>query len=111
MRGQPGQTDVAAALRGLVRGSAIRDSHLECSRVQDPYSLRRMPQVMGACLDQIRFAAGTLEREANAVTDNPLIFAAGILFVGGALYAFWQKDPRIGIMSIGLAVANISLGW
>lgn len=44
-------------------------------------------------------------------STNPLIFAAGVLFIGGALYAFWQKDPRIGIMSLGLALANISLGW
>ena len=106
LRGQPGQTDVAAALRGLVRGSAIRDSHLECDRVQDPYSLRCMPQVMGACLDQIRFVAGTLEREANAVTDNPLIFAAeGEVLSGGNFHG----EP-VAMAADGLAIALAEIG-
>ena len=63
--------------RALLAGSAIRRSHLEGDdRVQDPYCLRCQPQVMGACLDQLRHAALVLVREANAVTDNPLVFAA-----------------------------------
>ncbi len=65
---------VAAALRDLQKGSAIRQSHVDCDRVQDPYSLRCQPQVMGAVLDLLRFAGRTLVVEANAVTDNPLIF-------------------------------------
>jgi histidine ammonia-lyase len=76
VRGQPGQIDCAAAYRALAVGSEIRRSHLENDdRVQDPYCLRCQPQVMGACLDQMRYAAGVLGREANAVTDNPLVFA------------------------------------
>jgi histidine ammonia-lyase len=75
VRGQPGQIDVAAALWDLLRESRIRASHLACERVQDPYSLRCQPQVMGACLDLLRHAAGVLEREANGVSDNPLVFA------------------------------------
>lgn len=106
LRGQPGQTDVAAALRGLVRGSAIRDSHLECDRVQDPYSLRCMPQVMGACLDQIRFVAGTLEREANAVTDNPLIFADGGEVLSGGNF---HGEP-VAMAADGLAIALAEIG-
>ncbi|WP_295171907.1 aromatic amino acid lyase, partial [uncultured Brevundimonas sp.] len=75
LRGQPGQIAVAARLRELMAGSAIRDSHRDdCSKVQDPYSLRCQPQVMGAVLDVLTSAAGTLAREANAVTDNPLVF-------------------------------------
>ncbi|MBC7619373.1 MAG: histidine ammonia-lyase [Candidatus Saccharibacteria bacterium] len=75
VRGQPGQIDCAAAYRGLTAGSAIRNSHLEGDdRVQDPYCLRCQPQVMGACLDQMRYATQVLVREANAVTDNPLVF-------------------------------------
>ncbi len=75
LRGQPGQIAVAARLRELMNGSAIRDSHREgCAKVQDPYSLRCQPQVMGAVLDVLRNAAATLELEANAVTDNPLVF-------------------------------------
>ena len=73
-RGQPGQIAVAAALSRLLAGSEIRHSHEDCSRVQDPYSFRCQPQVMGACLDLMRNCARTLEIEANAVTDNPVVF-------------------------------------
>ena len=74
--GQPGQIDCAAAYRALTAGSQIRQSHLEGDDcVQDPYCLRCQPQVMGACLDQMRYASQVLVREANAVTDNPLVFA------------------------------------
>ena len=75
VRGQPGQIAIAASYRALTAGSAIRASHLVGdARVQDPYSLRCQPQVMGAVLDLIGNAARTLLIEANAVTDNPLIF-------------------------------------
>jgi histidine ammonia-lyase len=74
-RGQPGQIAVAAILRGLLDGSAIRHSHDDCDRVQDPYSLRCQPQVMGAVLDLLGNAERTLLIEAGAVTDNPLVFA------------------------------------
>jgi len=77
VRGQPGQIACAAAYRALMVGSEIRRSHLDNDdRVQDPYCLRCQPQVMGACLDQMRYAARVLAIEANAVTDNPLVFAA-----------------------------------
>jgi histidine ammonia-lyase len=76
LRGHAGQIETAAALRGLMAGSAIRASHLEGdARVQDPYCLRCQPQVMGAALTVLRQAAHTLAVEANGVTDNPLIFA------------------------------------
>ena len=76
LRGQPGQIDVARYYRRLLEGSAIRASHRDGDdRVQDPYCLRCQPQVVGACLDQLRHAALVLLREANAVTDNPLVFA------------------------------------
>ena len=89
LRGQPGQIAVAARLRELMAGSAIRASHLEGdAKVQDPYSLRCQPQVMGAVLDQIVQAAATLEREANAVTDNPLVFFEdGEVMSGGNFHA------------------------
>jgi len=82
-RGQPGQIAVAAALRGLLEGSAIGASHADCAKVQDPYSFRCQPQVMGAALDLIRNAARTLAVEANAVSDNPLIFADGDEAISG----------------------------
>jgi len=74
LRGQPGQIVVAARLRALLEGSEINPSHHDCDRVQDPYSFRCQPQVMGAALDLLANAARTLEIEANAVTDNPLVF-------------------------------------
>ena len=88
IRGQPGQIAVAQVYRDLLAGSEIRHSHENCDRVQDPYSLRCQPQVMGACLDHLRFAAGVILREANAVTDNPLVFAAeGEVLSGGNFHA------------------------
>ena len=89
LRGQPGQIDVAARLRDLMAGSAIRESHRhDCAKVQDPYSLRCQPQVMGATLDVLRNAAAMLEREANAVTDNPLVFIDdGDVISGGNFHA------------------------
>jgi histidine ammonia-lyase len=88
VRGQPGQIAVAAQYRLLIAGSEIRASHLECSRVQDPYSFRCQPQVMGACLDLIRNCAATLAIEANAVTDNPLLFTEqGDVISGGNFHA------------------------
>lgn len=74
LRGQPGQIDVANSLRTLLDGSAINGSHTNCDRVQDPYSFRCQPQVMGAALDLLRHAARTLTIDANAVTDNPVVF-------------------------------------
>ena len=89
LRGQPGQRDVAALYRSLLQGSGIRDSHREGHEtVQDPYSLRCQPQVMGAVLDHLRFAARVLEREANAVSDNPLVFPdSGDILSGGNFHA------------------------
>jgi histidine ammonia-lyase len=90
LRGQPGQIDVAAALRGLMAGSAIRESHRAPGaddKVQDPYSFRCQPQVMGAALDLIRQAARTLEIEAFGVTDNPLVLDDGTVVSGGNFHA------------------------
>ena len=88
IRGQPGQITTAAVLKALLHGSAIRGSHLTCDRVQDPYSLRCQPQVMGAALDMLGAAAEMLGREANAVSDNPLVFADdGEILSGGNFHA------------------------
>jgi histidine ammonia-lyase len=75
LRGQPGQVRVAAAIHELIQGSEILVSHVKCDRVQDPYSFRCQPQVMGAALDLLENAARTLTIEAGAVTDNPIVFA------------------------------------
>lgn len=88
LRGHPGQAQVAQVYRGLLAGSEIRESHRTCERVQDPYSLRCQPQVMGACLDLISQTADTLLTEANSVTDNPLIFSStGEVLSGGNFHA------------------------
>jgi histidine ammonia-lyase len=105
VRGQPGQMDCAAAYRALMVGSEIRASHLEGDdRVQDPYCLRCQPQVMGACLDQMRYAAQVLVREANAVTDNPLVFE-GLMVSGGNFHA----EP-VALAADALAVAIAEIG-
>jgi len=88
LRGHAGQAQVAQVYRELLAGSEIRESHRTCERVQDPYSLRCQPQVMGACLDLVMQSAETLLTEANAVTDNPLIFAtSGEVLSGGNFHA------------------------
>jgi len=88
LRGYDGQARVAQVYRELLAGSEIRESHRSCARVQDPYSLRCQPQVMGACLDLMTQQAATLTTEANAVTDNPLIFPQdGEVLSGGNFHA------------------------
>ncbi|RVT96146.1 histidine ammonia-lyase [Rhodovarius crocodyli] len=87
LRGHRGQIRVAAALRGLMSGSSIRESHREDDpRVQDPYSIRCTPQVLGAALDALDHAGAVLERESNAVTDNPLVVGGDVLS-GGNFHA------------------------
>ena len=105
LRGQRGQREVATKLRELLEGSAIRASHLKCDRVQDPYSLRCQPQVMGACLDQLRHAAKLLHLEANAVTDNPLLFPdRGDVLSGGNFHA---EPVAFAADNLALALAEI----
>jgi histidine ammonia-lyase len=105
VRGHKGQIAVAAAYRRLLAGSAIRQSHLDCDRVQDPYSLRCQPQVMGACLDTIRHVASVIGTEANAVTDNPLIFASeGDVLSGGNFHA---EPVALAADMLALAMAEI----
>jgi histidine ammonia-lyase len=107
LRGQPGQIDVAQYYRALLHGSAIRHSHLDGDdRVQDPYSLRCQPQVVGACLDQLRHAVKVLVREANAVTDNPLVFSDdGMMVSGGNFHA----EP-VALAADGMALAIAEVG-
>ncbi|NVK23224.1 MAG: histidine ammonia-lyase [Kangiellaceae bacterium] len=88
VRGHKGQQQVALNLLNLVKGSEINESHEDCEKVQDPYSLRCQPQVMGAALDHMRFAASVLLTEANAVSDNPLVFPEeGDIISGGNFHA------------------------
>jgi len=106
LRGHRGQKDVAAAFRTLFEGSPIMAAHGNRHRVQDPYSMRCQPQVLGACLDAMRFVAGTLETEANAVSDNPIVFAAdGDVLSGGNFHA----EP-VAIAADLLAIALSEVG-
>jgi histidine ammonia-lyase len=105
VRRQPGQITVAAVLAGLLKGSRVRGSHVDCEKVQDPYSLRCQPQVMGACLDLLRTASATLLREANAVTDNPLVFARDRVVLSGG--NFHAEPVAFAADQLALAVAEI----
>jgi histidine ammonia-lyase len=105
LRGHPGQAQVSQVYRELLAGSEIRESHRTCERVQDPYSLRCQPQVMGACLDLITQSAETLLTEANSVTDNPLIFAATAEVLSGG--NFHAEPVAFAADILALACAEI----
>lgn len=105
LRGHAGQIDTAQRYRALLAGSAIRASHLKGDdRVQDPYSLRCQPQVMGACLESMRHAARVLQTEANGVTDNPLILGNEVLSGGN-----FHGEP-IALVADALALAAAEIG-
>ncbi|ARU89833.1 histidine ammonia-lyase [Pseudomonas sp. M30-35] len=105
-RGQRGQIDAAAVYRYLLESSSeVGRSHEACDKVQDPYSLRCQPQVMGACLTQLRQVAEVLAVEANAVSDNPLVFAAeGDVISGGNFHA---EPVAMAADNLALAIAEI----
>jgi len=106
VRGQKGQIDVAKAYRHvLCKNSEIGSSHEKCEKVQDPYSLRCQPQVMGACLTQIRQAAEVLHIEANGVTDNPLVFANEGDFISAG--NFHAEPVAMAADNLALAIAEI----
>ncbi len=106
LRGHAGQIEAAAFLRALLDGSEIRESHREGdTRVQDPYCIRCQPQVTGAAMDVLRMAARTLETEANAATDNPLVLTeAGMIVSGGNFHA---EPVGFAADMIALAVSEI----
>ena len=106
LRGHAGQIEAAATMRALLDGSVIRESHREGdSRVQDPYCIRCQPQVTGAAMDVLRMAARTLEVEANAATDNPLVLADGSIVSGGNFHA----EP-VGFAADMIAMALAEIG-
>ena len=105
LRGQPGQVRVAAAINGLLQGSEILTSHVACSRVQDPYSFRCQPQVMGASLDLLQNAARTLTIEAAAVTDNPIVFAEEDTAISGG--NFHAQPVAFAADTIAMALCEV----
>ena len=106
VRGHKSQIDVAACYRLLLDQSEIGNSHKNCEAVQDPYSLRCQPQVMGACLTQIRNAAEVIATEANAVSDNPLVFSKENDIISGGNF---HAEP-IAMVADNLALAIAEIG-
>ena len=105
LRGHRGQIGVAALLRELMQGSDIRASHVDCNRVQDPYSIRCQPQVGGACLGVVQHVSEVLQIEANAVTDNPLVFAESKSVLSGG--NFHAEPVALAADYLALAIAEI----
>jgi histidine ammonia-lyase len=105
-RPHPGQIEVGRVLRALLSDSPIAESHRDCGKVQDPYSLRCMPQVHGATRDMLDFARTVLEREAGSSTDNPLVFAdRGEMISGGN---FHGQPVAIALDAAAIAVAELA---
>lgn len=105
LRGQPGQIRVADAIDDLLKGSEILVSHVKCERVQDPYSFRCQPQVMGAALDILENAARTLTIEAAAVTDNPIVFSDEDTAISGG--NFHAEPVAFAADTIAMALCEV----
>ena len=103
LRPHRGQRDSAAAIRALLEGSGILDSHAGCGRVQDPYSFRCAPQVLGASLDALRYAREALATEMNSVTDNPLCFADSEEVVSAGNFHGQPVAQALDFLAIGMA--------
>lgn len=105
IRGQIGQITLAKIYRDLLAGSGVREAHRQCNRVQDPYSLRCQPQVMGACLDYLSFAAQKLLIEANGVSDNPLIFSDTHEILSGG--NFHAEPVALAADTLAICIAEV----
>ena len=105
-RPHPGQAASARNLRRLLAGSAIRESHRDCGKVQDAYSLRCIPQVHGAARDALRYVAATWDVEMNAATDNPMVFAETSELLSGGNF---HGEP-VAIAADVMAIAVAELG-
>ena len=103
--GHQSRIDTATAYRSLLDHSEIEDSHRACEAVQDPYSLRCQPQVMGACLEQLRHAAKVLHTEANSASDNPLVFVEESDILSGG--NFHAEPVAMAADNMALAIAEI----
>ncbi|QQR47671.1 histidine ammonia-lyase [Myxococcus xanthus] len=106
VRAHPGQKDVAAHLRRILVDSELVESHVNCSKVQDPYSLRCMPQVHGAAREGIAFSRRILEVEVNSATDNPLVFADTERIVSGG--NFHGQPISLAMDVVAMALTQLS---
>ncbi|MEC7584085.1 MAG: histidine ammonia-lyase [Planctomycetota bacterium] len=108
LRTHRGQRDTAGNLRTLLKDSQVMQSHVDCGKVQDAYSLRCAPQVHGAAKDGLRHVAEVLETEANSVTDNPLVFAPDDILSGGNFHG-QPVSQALDFLAIAVStLANIS---
>ena len=105
IRPHEGQIDVAASMRKLLTDSEINQSHANCGKVQDAYSLRCAPQVIGASLDSIRYVQSVIETEINSATDNPLVFSDGSVISGGN---FHGQPVALAMDFLGIALAVLA---
>lgn len=109
VRPHQGQKDCAAHLRRILAGSELVETHVNCSKVQDPYSLRCMPQVHGAAREGLRFARGVLEVEVNSATDNPLVFVESGRIVSGGNFHGQPISLAMDVVAMALTqLASIS---
>lgn len=109
VRPHEGQSDIARALREVLRDSEINQSHANCGKVQDAYSLRCIPQVLGASLDAIRYVYSVLEVEINSATDNPLVFGDDNVVLSGGNFHGQPIALAMDFLGIALSeIANIS---
>src|SRR5207302_9817624 len=106
LRPHPGQVQSAGNLRRLLEGSGIVESHKDCGKVQDAYSLRCMPQVHGATRDALAYARHVLEVEANSATDNPLVFADANEMISGG--NFHGQPVALALDFAGIATAELA---
>ena len=105
IRPHPGQMEIARVLYESIEGSSIRESHRNCMRIQDAYTLRTVPQVYGAVLDTLSYAKSVIEREMNSVTDNPVVLPSGEIISGGNFHG----EP-IALVSDFVSIALTDLG-
>lgn len=106
VRGHPAQSFVATICRALIKDSQIRQSHIECTKVQDPYCLRCQPQVMGAILAQMSYVVSSLKSEINAITDNPLVFSQDEQILSGGNF----HGEMLAMAADNLAIAIAEIG-
>jgi histidine ammonia-lyase len=105
LRRQPGPAEIAERLRALLAQSPVVASHADCGRVQDPYTLRCAPQVLGAVGDALAYVAGAIERELDAVTDNPLVFQPDAMLSGGN---FHGQPLSLPLDHLALAITELA---
>ena len=105
VRPHEGQQDIANVMRSILQDSEVNQSHADCGKVQDAYSLRCIPQVLGASLDTVRYVQSIVETEINSATDNPLVFPEGLVLSGGN---FHGQPIALAMDFLSIALSEVS---